>query len=669
METPPSSRLARGWLLILLLVVLPAAAYWNSLATPLVLDDVASIRDNASIHTLWPPSVPLRPPAGGLPVGGRPLANLTLAVNYAVSGAEPWSYHLLNLALHVANGLLLFALLHRTLRQPAVPRRWRSAAEGLALGVAAVWVVHPLTTAAVTYLSQRTELLATACLLGTLLAFARGVAAEAGGRGWRVLAVALCLAGMACKETMAAAPVLVLLYDRTFLAGGFAAAWRRRRGWYLALGGTWILLGGLIASTASRGGTAGLHTGVSSVAYALTQTEALARYLGLVFWPHPLVFDYGEHITRDALVYVPCGLLVAVLLGATLVALVRRPVLGFAGAMCLGVLAPTTSVVPVATQTIGEHRVYLPLAVVLLLAAALVWRLGRRAAPVVAAVAVVTGATLTVARNCDYRTVENLWRDTVAKRPTNARAHNNLGAALFIDGCMEEGIVEVRRALELQPGSADALRNLAHVLLRQGREAEAWPCIEAAQRIDPSSATGWNLAGLIARRTDRAVEAIAAFREALRRDPGVVGARENLADLLDEGREFAAALTEYDILWRQHPEAAEFAAARARLLYQLDREEEAIDAFRTVLRLQPAFPGAHFGLGNALLQTGRPAEALAELDESLRRDGASAPRLCAKAVALLQLGRGDEAARAVDAALRLDPQCALALEIQRGLGR
>ena len=104
---------------------------------------------------------------------------------------------------------------------------------------------------------------------------------------------------MATKEVMVTAPVLVLLYDRTFVAGSFREAWRRRRWLHLGLAATWLPLAGLVASTGwNRGGSAGFNVGVAPWAYWLTQFEAITRYLRLAVWPHPLVFDYGTFWVR-----------------------------------------------------------------------------------------------------------------------------------------------------------------------------------------------------------------------------------------------------------------------------------------------------------------------------------------------------------------------------------
>ena len=81
------------------------------------------------------------------------------------------------------------------------------------------------------------------------------------------------------------APLVVLLYDRTFFAGGFRETWRRRRGYYGALGASWLVLVLLVAGSGSRGGTAGFSTSVAWWAYGFTQFRAVAHYLRLCLWP------------------------------------------------------------------------------------------------------------------------------------------------------------------------------------------------------------------------------------------------------------------------------------------------------------------------------------------------------------------------------------------------
>ena len=191
----------------------------------------------------------------------------------------------------------------------------------MALVIALLWSLHPLQVEAVTYVIQRVESLMALFFLLVFYCFIRSVDSPR-ARWWQAGAVAPCVLGAATKEVTAVAPVLLLFYDRAFVAGSFREAWRRRRGWYGALAATWLLQAGLVASAGwNRNGTSGFDVGISPVAYWLTQFEAVSRYLWLSVWPHPLIFEYGTFWEQRAAVVAPYALFVVALGVATLVAL------------------------------------------------------------------------------------------------------------------------------------------------------------------------------------------------------------------------------------------------------------------------------------------------------------------------------------------------------------
>ena len=112
--------------------------------------------------------------AAGRTGTGRPVVCLTLALNYAVSGLDPWSYHVANLAIHASAALVLFGIVRRTLQGPRLRDRFGTQANGLAVAVAVCWAVHPLQTESVTYIIQRVESLMGLFLLLTLYCVIRG---------------------------------------------------------------------------------------------------------------------------------------------------------------------------------------------------------------------------------------------------------------------------------------------------------------------------------------------------------------------------------------------------------------------------------------------------------------------------------------------------------------
>lgn len=604
MSEPRPESFASRVALPALLVLAAALAWANSFSGPFVFDDRPAILANRTLDSF---STAWSPPRDGGTVAGRPLVNLSLALNHALTGEDVWSYHAFNLLVHVLAGLTLFGLVRRTL-----PGR----GETVAFSAALLWLVHPLQTAAVTYVVQRAEALMALCFLLTLYAFVRSL--EPGRAGWRVVSVLACLAGIAAKEVMVAAPLVVLLYDRTFVAGSVAAALRQRGRYYAALAATWILLGWLVASNAGRAGTAGFGTSIAPLDYALTQCGALVRYAWLACWPRALEFDYG---TRVVLSWTEVGrqmLLVAVVVVIVVVAWWRRSAAGFLGLAGLLVLAPSSSVLPVATQTVAEHRVYLPLAAVAVAVAAALHALGGRRAILVTVGLAVALAGLTARRNEDYRTAVALWSDTVRKRPDNPRARVHLGNALVFAGRRGEAVAQYQEALSYAPDDPEAHHNLANILMATGRPAEALPHLAAAIRGRPQVVSSRLSYARALATLGRTGEAIEQYEAAARLEPlnadgeGGWGAALAAAGRLDD------AIAHDQNALRLRPDDAQvhynlgLAFARSRRL------AEAIEHFETAVRLEPENVPARVNLGNALLVTGRTAEAISAYEAALR---------------------------------------------------
>lgn len=638
------------------LVTALTAAHASGLFGPFVFDDLPSIVHNESIRRLWPPWAVLSPPVGdGFTVAGRPVLNLSLALNHAFAGtAQTVGYHVVNLALHAFCALVLFGLVRRTLLLPLWKGRFARVALPLSWTAALLWAVHPLTTAAVTYLVQRAEVLASLFVLLTLLAFVRGSEASRPGCWW-VAAILSCLAGMASKESAAAAPLLVLLYDRTFVAGSFRAAFQARWRLHLALATSWLLLAALVLSTHGRGGSVGFASGASPWRYLLTQAHALTLYLKLAVWPHPLVFDHGTWLARHPAEVAGPAALVLLLLGASVFALWRRPAWGFFAAAFFALLAPSSSFVPVATQTMAEHRMYLPLAALLVPGSLglFAW-LGPRAIVAGAGLAVGLGI-LTAQRNLDYRSVAALWMDTAMKRPANARAQLNAGNALLAEGRLDEALPFYRRARLLEPEEADGAANLGQALLRAGQPQEALVEFEAALRLQPDSIAARNgLAEVLLDlgQTDAAVVAYAAVAQQAPADPR---AHYNLANALVRAGRLEEAFSAYEASLRLDPSDSEAHNNLGNLLAATGRGGEARASFERAVALDPANARARFNLGNALAAAGRLEEARGQFAAAAQLEPGNADAHHNLGIMLLQLGRPREAVVSFEQALRLQP--------------
>ncbi len=645
----------RVWLAGAGLVLATALAYSNSLQAPFVFDDGPAIANHSSRRGAGGAAGALRPEQdGGVTTSGRPLVSLSFAFNRVVSGDRVWSYHIVNVGIHLLAGLTLWGVLGRTLGKAPLRARFGEASRGIALGVAALWLLHPLQTAAVTYTVQRAESLMGLLYLLTLHAFARGAESARPGP-WLGLSLAACLAGMATKEVMVSAPLMVWLYDRTFVAGSFAGALRQRRWYYAGLAATWLPLVWLVLGTGGRGGTAGFATAVTPCDYLLTQCEAIVRYLGLVVWPHPLVFDYGTEIVGGLGEVWWQGLVLLGLLAGTVAALKRRPVLGFAGAWFFVILAPSSSIVPVASQTMAEHRMYLPLAAPLvLIAAGLRAWLGRRALAGCLVLAAI-GGVLTAARNSDYATEHGLWADTVAKRPANARAHHNLGLAELARGNLEKAAGHLRDSIALAPAAPESRYNLGLVLARLHRPAEAIASYEKALELEPGSAAiRHNLANALAA-SGRREEAGRHHAEAVRLQPRSAAARNGYAHWLLEAGRPAEALAQCEEALRLDPGLGEAHFNAGNACAALGRPDGALAHYREAVRLQPGEAPGHNNLANALLEQDRVDEAIRHYREAVRLDADYVAPRRNLALLLLHLGRVGEARPHLETLARLRP--------------
>jgi protein O-mannosyl-transferase len=545
---------------ISLLGVLVAAvcvAYIPSFSGGFVGDDIDAIVANPHIRSLWPIHQALTAPSDTT-AAGRPVVALSLALNYALApddardawdppapgipveaATDPyyrnlWGYHAFNLAVHMVAALALFGVVRRSLELPALRGRFSADAIPLAFAIALLWALHPLNTAAVTYIIQRAESLMGLFLLLTLYCSIRSTEATRSRWRWIAAATVACGLGMASKEVHVVAPILVALWI-WILRPGESLLEGRRLPLFGALAATWLLLLWLVLGGVRSESVGFGLSGWTSGVYVRTQAEVILHYLRLAIVPSPLVFMYAWPPATSWVSVAPQVMMLAVLAGATVLALVRRHPAALLGAWFFLVLAPSSSVLPIATEVAAEHRMYLPLAAVVATIVFSIHGLSRRlvASPRRAVVTMcLTGflavalGSVTYARNNDYRSMESLLQDTVKKRPANVRArvaygglllqmerfpeaefqlrtalaigertpgdtyltpmaHMYLGSALAAQAQAAEGIIHLERALELSPRLDEAHALLGEAYLQQGRLPEAAAAYERAIALMP----------------------------------------------------------------------------------------------------------------------------------------------------------------------------------------
>jgi tetratricopeptide (TPR) repeat protein len=611
---PPSTPRSAVWWRVAVIVIAGVIAYTNSLSGPFIFDDDATLVENRSIRSVQSTGVFF--PEREMPTAGRPIVNLSFAINYAVGGVNVRGYHIGNLALHLLCAGVLFGLVYRTVGIAGGDR-----ALDIAFAVALIWTLHPLNTEVVDYITQRTESMMALFYLLTLYASAVNRP---------VLAIASCALGMACKESMVTAPVMVALYDRVFVFESVKKAIRARWPLYAGLTATWIVLAAVNWS-GSRIHSAGFTTGVSVWTYLLNQSVMIVRYLRLAVWPRSLVLAYGTPLPIGLGEALPYALIVIALLALTLCALWRRPTLGFLGAWFFITLAPTTSFVPIATEVGAERRMYLALAAIITLVVVTVAPLLRRqAAAALLAVVCLALAAGTIFRNREYQS-SLAMAETVLDRWPTPFAHAMVGTELAKLGRHDEAIAQLRQGADWYPKAG---YHLGGELFNQGKHEEAYA------------------------RLARFVEQEPYALEAVR-------ARLMMGRALLLRHDYTLAMEQFRLVLsmtaRDDDSHTVAFGLMGDALFGLDQLDEAAKYYRGYLAAKPDDISARGNLAKALFNKGDVDGAAAEARAILRiRDDAIARDLLGRALA--NQGKLDEARKEFERALQLDPNFTQARE-------
>ena len=459
------------WFGVVILFLFGLVAYWNSFDAPLVFDDFLTIQANQAVRF----GDALRPGA----FGNRSLLYLTFAANFGLHGQQVWGYHLVNLILHLLNGLLILFLALHIFRRLALDEQ---KATMFSLLAAVFFIAHPVQTESVTYVSSRSELLSTFFYLLAFVLFVRTPERRVGFL--LSLPVALLMyAGIQSKETIVSLPGTLLAYDFLILSGSKFRPVIRRWKFYLTflVGGSaaiyYLLTGPLRATVTSASNLSPWH-------YLLTQSRVIVRYMQIVFIPEGLHLDYDFRPSISPIepaVLASTAIIVATL-GLAWFLRRRSPVGSFSIVWFFMTLAPTSSFIPIA-DVIFEHRLYLPMVGLCLsfpfvLVAVTRWiraRASLHLRPVPIGVMILLVLTIrTILRNEVWRDERRLWADVVSKSPGKARAHNALAMAHFTQGEYEETLAVSRRALDAAPeGRSMFMDTISNVYLQQGRYDEA----------------------------------------------------------------------------------------------------------------------------------------------------------------------------------------------------
>jgi len=524
---------------VAVVIVSSILAYSNTFSVPFLFDDKINIVENRSIHQLWPPWYSFNIPID-TGIVGRPVINFSFAVNYAISGGKVWSYHLLNLIIHILSALTLMALIRRTISTMDNERQYFDSTLLFSFVCALLWALHPVQTQAVTYVSQRCESLMALLFLLTFYCAMRGWKSPA-SRVWHLLAIAFFLLSASSKEVAVVVPFLVLLYEWTFRKKNPVEALKAYPAMYSGFALVVIFLMLMVVS----GGTLTSRTANNSFTpldYWITQCQVILHYVRLSIWPSSLTIDYGWPVAafKEAWLHV---IIVVFFVCMSLWSLWRQKVVGFLGMWFFIIIAPT-SLFPLPDLAF-EHRLYLSLAAIIIAFVGIVYnvyfrlikRFGKyEYCKIVMSVGLTIAIIcinmllgfMTYKRNNDYRSEMAIWLDTVNKRPDNFRGYHGVGLAFASEKEFSQGLEYMLRALKLNPQNPYVNTDTGFILFLMKRPKEAIPYFEQSIKLKPNNSKAQNNLGAALAQTGNLQQAIVHFSRALEMKPDYTSARNNL---------------------------------------------------------------------------------------------------------------------------------------------
>ncbi len=448
--------------------------------------------------------------------GVRPVLMLTYWANFTLFGREPFSYHVVNVALHIANAALVWLILRRLAR----------GREELALFGAGLFLLHPLQTESVAYAASRSETLTGFFVLASMALFLGRFEAGVGqsGIGWaRALAI-VALFGAACmsKEQAAVLPALLVLTDFWWNPGFTFAGVRRNWRVYLPIAALAVPAIAFIVRVLAAADSAGFRVkGLPWHDYFWTQCRAIWLYVRMFVLPYGQNVDPEFAISRGPLDHAAILGLAALAAAVTGAWVLRHrfPLAAFGWLWFLVMLAPTSSFVPIA-DPVAERRVYVPLVGLIMIAIDLLSRWSAKKATVGTALAIglVVAAELTRSRNQVWGSSQALWHDTVAKSPNKVRPRFHLAFSYYELGQCEEAVAHYEKAASLEPPDYRLLMDTALAYDCAGKADEALARFEQAAKLE---ATGHVYAqiGMVLAKRARYPEALAALEKAEQLDP------------------------------------------------------------------------------------------------------------------------------------------------------
>lgn len=614
------------------LALLTFLVYFRSLSGPLVLDGPTYIN-----------SQNLQSMGHFLSLSFRSVANLSFALDYHLWGINPVAFRITNIIFHIVSAALVFYLTYLTLTLPSMKDKYGmigydSIALYAGFFAATLFMLHPIQTSAVNYITQRMAVMAGMFSFAGVILYVKA-AVTAGKKSvlYYALSALFFILAVFSKENAVMVLPALMVYDFVFIS---EFRWNEFRKRFVPIACLGIILGLAVAYYFKAGRFIGeIATLLSApdkpiesrpwmgidirwtpVEYILTEFRVVSRYIFLILVPIPsfMVFDYSSAYPVSTGLFHPVTTLFAFLFLAAILIfslryLRRFPLISF-GILWYLITISLESFIAIGLDPYFEHRNYLP-AYGIFLALASLFVYSERLSPrvkkevVVLAVALIL-SVLTFARNGVWRDGTLFWEDVVNKVPDNPRAHLDLGLAYMSEDLHDKAIEQYLIALNLKPHYAKAHNNLGNAYWSKGMPDKASEQYRIALNLNPEYAEAYNNLGNIYLSRGLFDKAVEQYRIALELNPDYVDAHNNLALAYKSQGQTDKALKKYQLAADQDPDNAEARYQMGNVFFRKNLVDEAIEHYQSAIKLKPGFVDAHYNLGVVYLQKGLTDEAI-----------------------------------------------------------
>ena len=625
----------------LLIVGIGAAIYANSLKVPFVFDDSQNVAHNEHLRLTNLSPDGLYAAAFNSPLPSRPVANLSFALNYYWGGKDPLtSIHVVNILVHVTNGLLVYGLALTWLSMSdmisqhdsgwGTPQARRRA---VALTSALLFVVHPVQTQSVTYVVQRMASLSVMFyLIALVLYFAGRVQRDVPKRYflWVASLIAWALA-LGSKQIAVTLPLIVVLAEWLLISRSNQVPrvdYRRWSWWVVRLVVVLAASFVLLCIVAGWNPVAELtrhfaKREFTTIERLWTQARIVVFYLSLLFFPHPVRLNLLHDIFPPVSDLSSAGSAASILILATMLGwgfyfTRRQPIFAFGIFWFFIQLLLESTVIPL--EMVFEHRLYLPSIGVILFILAFLDSIAGRWRPGVyamSAIVVLLMAGGTVVRNRVWQNEIGLWTDAIVKSPCEPRSWNNRGKAYVALGELDKAQRDYEVAIKLSNRLVEAVNNLGNLFVDLEQQQLAIDYLTRAIKRRPRLPVFRYNRGVAYEHFEEYALAIADYDAAIERKKDFLTAYFNRGVVYGKMKQQQRAIEDFGRVLAKNPKRAAAYMNRGDAYMQLGHVSQALNDFEDVIRLEPDMAQAYYNRAGAYFKLGNKELALCDYDRAI----------------------------------------------------